>query len=336
MWTMRLAVGLVVAGLFGGSLTASRGEDAQRLTRADVEKTIGELSNWGRWGKQDELGTLNHVSHEKTRQAVNLVQDGVTVQCARPILFDDGKDSSRPPQHFMISSGEPYRPGDGGPDRQVAIDYFGLVFHGHSVSHLDSPAHFFWDGMMYNGHLSTEVTAQSGALKGSVDVARGGIVSRGVLVDVPSLRGVDWIEPGDGVGLDDIAKAEEQCGFRVEGGDVLLLRTGQYRHWLERGAATSGSTGPKPEILPFLRERDVAVLGSDTGNDVNPSGYERFTNPVHQVGIVSLGLWIFDNANLEELATKCHERRRWEFLINILPLRLTNTTGSPATPVAVF
>jgi kynurenine formamidase len=158
-------------------------------------------------------------------------------------------------------------------------------------------------------------------------------------VDGPHLRGVDWLERGDGIGLDDIAAAEERCGFTIEPGDVLLLRTGQYRRWLEEGPwdpNTDGSSGPKPEILPLLRERGVAVLGSDTGNDVMPTGYDRFTNPVHQIGIVALGLWIFDNADLEGLAVACRERSRWEFLINILPLRLTNATGSPATPVAAF
>ena len=295
------------------------------------------LSNWGRWGDDDELGTLNHLSPEKTRAAAALVQDGVTVTCSRPIDYSAGEHSPRPPQHFMVASGEAYRPGDGGPDKQVAMDYFGLIFHGHSVTHLDSLAHFFWDGSMYNGHPSTLVTTREGALKESIDIAHKGIVSRGVLVDVPMLRGVEWIEPGDGVTVADIEAAEEQCGFKVEPGDVLLMRTGQYKKILRDGPLPpTSSSGPLPEILPFLHERGVAVSGSDTGNDVQPTGYERFENPVHQVGIVALGLWILDNANLEELSEACRQRNRWEFLINILPLRIPNGTGSPCNPVAVF
>ena len=308
-------------------------------TQDELLGWMDSLSNWGRWGDDDELGTLNHLSPEATRRATGLVEEGATVTCARPILYESGPHAPFAPQHFMVSSGEPFRPGDGGPDRQVARDYFGLIFHGQSITHLDSLAHFFWDGRMYNGHAASLVTTEFGAEKESIDLARQGIVTRGVLVDAPYLRGVDWIERGDGVGLEDIAAAEERCGFRIEEGDVLLLRTGQYRRWLEEGPwnpNSDGSSGPKPEILPLLRERGVAVLGSDTGNDVMPTGYDRFTNPVHQIGIVALGLWILDNANLEELAEACRERNRWQFLFNLLPLRLTNATGSPATPVAVF
>ena len=306
-------------------------------TQDQVLGYMESLSNWGRWGEEDELGTLNHLSAEKTKVATALVQEGETVTCARPIDYRGGEHSPRPPQHFMVATGEGYRPGDGGPDRQVAMDYFGLIFHGHSVTHLDSLAHFFWDGSMYNGHPSTLVTASQGALKESIDVAHKGIVSRGVLVDVPYLRGVDHIEPGDGVTLDDIAMAEERCGFTIEPGDVLLMRTGQYKTILESGPLPpTSSSGPLPEILPLLHERGVAVSGSDTGNDVVPTGYERFTNPFHQVGIVAMGLWILDNANLEGLSVACQERNRWEFLINILPLRIPNGTGSPCNPVVVF
>ena len=158
-----------------------------------------------------------------------------------------------------------------------------------------------------------------------------------VLVDVPMLRDVEWIEPGDGVTVADIEAAEERCGFKVEPGDVLLMRTGQYKKILRDGPLPpTSSSGPLPEILPFLHERGVAVSGSDTGNDVQPTGYPRFENPVHQVGIVALGLWILDNTNLEELSAACRQRNRWEFLINILPLRIPNGTGSPCNPVAVF
>lgn len=297
------------------------------------------LSNWGRWGDKDELGTLNHLSSAKTRAAVGLVQEGHTVTCSRPISWEPGPNLRVQPHHFMVMTGEPYRPGDNGPDRQVAMDYFGLVFHGHSITHLDSLAHFFWDGRMYNGHPSTEVTAGEGARMESIDLVKQGIVTRGVLVDVPYLRGVDWLESPDGVGIADLEAAEARCGFKVEPGDVLLMRTGQLKRWNEKGVqqvAQGGSTGPLPEILPFLHSRGVAVMGSDTGNDVTPTGYPRFTNPVHQVGIVALGIWILDNADLEGLAQACRERKRWQFLINILPLRLTNTTGSPCNPIAVF
>ena len=297
-----------------------------------------DLNNWGRWGTDDQRGTLNHLNPEITRNALDLVEEGETVSCARAVEFQAAPDVPRPPQHYMIGSGDVYRPGEG-PDRQVAIDYFGLIFHGHTVTHVDSLAHFFWDGKTYNGHPSSVVSVAEGATELDVTAAVGGIITRGVLVDAPMLRGVRCIERGDGIGMDDISAAEERCGFKVQQGDVLLLRTGQLGLREERGPVdpyVAGSSGPKPEILPFMHERGVAVMGSDTGNDVQPSPYERFTNPVHQVGIVGMGLWILDNAWLDDLAVACEQRGRWQFLINILPLRLPTVTGSPVNPIAVF
>lgn len=297
-----------------------------------------DLNNWGRWGNDDERGTLNHLSADATTRAVKLVEDGVTVSCARPIGWEAAVDVPRPPQHYMIGAGDVYRPGEG-PDRQVAIDYFGLVFHGHTVTHIDSLAHFFWDGRAYNGRPSSVVSVSDGATELDVTAACGGIVTRGVLVDTPMLRGTEVVERGDGIGLEDIRNAERQCGFEVSTGDVLLLRTGQLGLREKRGpvdAYVAGSAGPRPEILPFIHEREVAVMGSDTGNDVQPSPYERFTNPVHQVGIVGMGLWILDNAWLDDLAAVCATRQRWHFMVAILPLRLPTVTGSPVNPVAIF
>jgi kynurenine formamidase len=309
-----------------------------RPSQDDLIEWMQSLSNWGRWGEDDQRGTLNLLSPEKTRRALGLVTEGATVSCARRINYEAAPDAPRPPQYFMTASGDGYRPGEG-PDRQVAMDYFGLIFHGHTITHIDSLAHFFWDGRMYNGAPSTLVKAAEGATSHSIDAAKLGIITRGVLVDAPMLRGVYVVERGDGVGLEDVAAAESQCGFTVEEGDVLLLRTGQLGQREQRGPVDprqAGSAGPLPELLPLLRERGVAVLGSDTGNDVQPSPYERFSNPVHQVGIVALGLWILDNAWLDDLAEACRASNRWQFLINILPLRIPNATGSPVNPVAVF
>jgi kynurenine formamidase len=299
---------------------------------------MDSLSNWGRWGADDQRGTLNHITPEITRRALALVQEGATVSCARTISYEAAADTPHPPQHFMRASGEGYRPGEG-PDRQVASDYIGLVFHGHVITHIDSLAHFMWDGRLYNAVPSTRVNTSEGATSHGIEAAHPGIVTRGVLVDAARLRGVEVIARGDGVGLDDVERAERECGITIGQGDVVLLRTGQLGQRDRIGPvdiATAGSAGPLAELLPLMHERSAAVLGSDTGNDSQPSGYERFTNPVHQIGIVAMGLWILDNAWLDNLAAACQARGRWEFLINILPLRLKNATGSPVNPVAVF
>lgn len=298
---------------------------------------MSELSNWGRWGDDDQRGTLNLISPAKTASATALVREGTTVSCAQPIIYTAAADLPRPPQFFMTSSGDPYRPGEG-PDRQVAIDYIGMIYHGRMITHVDSLAHFFWEGRMFNGVPSTRVSTAEGATSHSVDVAHGGIVTRGILVDAPLLRDCDYVERGDGIGLADLAAAEERCGFRVSEGDVLLLRTGQLGRRASLGVLDprEGSAGPKPELLPFFHERGIAMLGSDTPNDIQPSPYPRFSNPVHQVSIVAMGLWLLDNAWLDDLAAACKERNRWEFLITVLPLRIPNATGSPVNPVAVF
>lgn len=296
------------------------------------------LSNWGRWGPDDQRGTLNLITPEITRRAVALVQEGSTVSCARPITYESAVDVTYPPQHYMLASGEGYRPGEG-PDRQVARDYFGLVFHGFAITHIDSLAHFMWDGRLYNGASSRLVTTSQGATSHSVDVAYPGIATRGVLVDAALLRGVEVIARDDGVGMDDIERFEKQLGITIGEGDVLLLRTGQLGQRDRSGPVdlyTAGSAGPLPELLPLIKERGVAVLGSDTGNDVVPSPYERLSNPIHQIGIVGMGLWILDNAWLDDLAAACQQRQRWEFLLTINPLRLSNATGSPVNPVAMF
>jgi kynurenine formamidase len=310
-------------------------------TRPTEDELLGwmqSLLNWGRWGADDERGTLNLITPEVTRRAIGVVRDGVSVSCARRITYESSIDVPLPPQHYMLASGEGYRQGEG-PDRQVARDYFGLVFHGHAITHIDSLAHFMWDGRLYNGVPSRAVSTSQGATSHSIDAAHLGIATRGVLVDAAMLRGVEVIPRGDGVGLDDVERAEAQCGFSVGEGDVVLLRTGQLGHRDRTGPvdpSIGGSAGPLPELLPLVHERGVAVLGSDTGNDVMPSGYARFSNPVHQIGIVGMGLWILDNAWLDDLAGACQQRQRWEFLLTINPLRLSNATGSPVNPVAVL
>jgi kynurenine formamidase len=311
----------------------------ERPTQDDLLGWMSSLSNWGRWGADDQRGTLNTLTPETTVAATRLVQDGVTVSCARTWSYEAAPDVDprRVPVHYMLSSGEAYRPGEG-PDRQGATDFIGVAFHGRTVTHIDSLAHFMWDGHLYNGASSRLIKTTEGATSHAVINAQTGIVTRGILVDAPYLRGTEYVEPGDGVGAADVALARDRCGIDPRPGDVLLLRTGQLgrRDRLGPLPAGAGSAGPLPDLLPLLRERDVAVLGSDTGNDVAPNDYARFSNPVHQVGIVALGLWILDNAWLDDLADACRARGRWEFLFTILPLRIPDATGSPVNPVAIF
>ena len=310
-------------------------------TQEEVLGYFKSLSNWGRWGEDDQLGTLNLITPAKTKRAVQLVQEGVTLSCARTIRYEPAPDAPTPPLHYMVESGEGWASGDKVSSRPIAAssDFFGLVFHGHTITHIDSLAHIFWEGKMYNGQPAHLVSTSLGATVESIELVKDSIVTRGVLVDVPMVRGTDWVERGEGVMPEDIEAAEERCDFRVEEGDVLLIRTGQLRRREVEGPVNpgaAGSTACQAACLPLFHRRGIAVIGTDTGNDVLPSIYPKVTNPIHQVGIVAMGLWILDNANLEELAQACQQRNRWEFLICISPLRMYNGTGSPLNPVAVL
>ncbi len=307
------------------------------------EEVLGyfkKFSNWGRWGAEDQLGTPNLITPAVTKRAIGLVEDGLRITMSRTISFEPSADAPSPPVHFMVESGEGWASGDKVSSRAfpAATDYFGMIFHGVTVTHVDSLSHFFWEGKTYNGFPAHLVSTSMGATFGSVEEAKTGMITRGVLVDVPMLRGIDWVERGEGVMIDDILAAEERCGFKVEEGDILLVRTGQLHRRNVEGPVerAAGSTACQAGCLPLFYERGISMLGSDTGNDVNPPQYEKVPSPIHQVSITAMGIWILDNADLEEVAEECKKRNRWEFMVSIGPLRLHNTTGSPVNPIAVF
>ena len=314
---------------------------ATTLTESDVIKMISSLSNWGRWGKDDELGTINLITPEKRKRAAALVKDGVPVSCARPIATNAiGADTTFQPLRFMVDSGEG-RDHDSPArllERRGASEFIGMVFHGYTITHVDTPAHYFWQGKIYNGRSANLITSREGAQVESVDLLCDGVVSRGVLLDVAALKG-RWLGSGEGVLPEDLEAAERAQQVRVEAGDILLIRTGYYARRLADGPRhplKDGSPAAHVACMPWLRERDVAMLGTDTHNDVSPATHPGLGNVVHIVGLVGMGLWLIDNANLEDLAQACVARRRWEFMLTIAPLRLQGVTGSPVNPIALF
>src|SRR5437016_5401621 len=237
---------------------------------------ISSLSNWGRWGQDDELGTINLITPEKRKRAAALVKDGVPVSCARPIATNAiGADTTFQPLRFMVDSGEG-RDHDSPArllERRGASEFIGMVFHGYTITHVDTPAHYFWQGKIYNGRSANLITSREGARVESVDLLRDGVVSRGVLLDVAALRG-RWLGSGEGVMPEDLEAAERAQNLRVEAGDILLIRTGYYARRLAEGPRhplKDGSPATHVACMPWLRERDVAMLGSDTHNDVSPA-----------------------------------------------------------------
>ena len=292
------------------------------------------LSNEGRWGPHDERGTLNLISPEKRLSALQSVREGIAVSCAT-LIGGQGPalDVPYPPLHFMIRSGESVNP-----QRPGAVDFIGLVFHSHVVTHVDALSHSIWKGRIYNGRDAAVVTNEQGATELSIDAFREGIITRGVLLDIAGLAGKDWLDAGEAVLPSMLDEAEHTQGVNVESGDALLVRTG----WWERRLAEGPYSEPlhRPGLhaacLPWLRDRQVAVVAADAANDVVPSGYPALEQPVHEVGSVAMGLCLVDVCSFGELRTACLERGRWSFLFVIAPLRIRYGTGSPVTPLAVF
>jgi kynurenine formamidase len=218
-----------------------------------------------------------------------------------------------------------------------ATDWFGLAFHGHTVTHLDAPSHIFWNGNLYNGIDARRVTTSRGALAGSVEEACAGAFARGILADIPRHRKVDRLRAGEAITVDELADCLAIEGIDPQPADVLIVRTG---HDVAAAAGEPsdmrGNPGLQANCLPWLREHDIAILMADVPQEVQPSGYTQLPYPVHAVGIVAMGLWLVDNAYLEELAEACAQEQRWEFLFTLAPLRLKNTTGSPVNPIAIL
>jgi kynurenine formamidase len=307
---------------------------------AQVIEWMTSLSNWGRWGGDDQHGCLNLITPEKRKQAAALVREGITVSCARPITSEITPDITYQMQRFMVDSGEG-RDTDSPERRRMrrgAAEFIGMVFHGQTITHIDALSHYSWQGQMYNGQPASLVTSREGAQSHSIELAGDGIITRGVLLDIPKVRGVDWLSPEEPVMPEDLNAAEQQAGVRVEEGDVLFVRTGNYRKILEQGpsAGTAPMTACQAACTPWFKDRGIAMFSTDTSNDVRPSHYVNIPMPLHTISLVALGLWLIDNANLEQLAEACQQQSRYEFMLTMGPLRLRNVTGSPVNPIALF
>ena len=297
------------------------------MTAVDVLAFHETLSNWGRWGDEDQLGALNLISPEVTAAAAATVRSGRTVSCARPLDTVPSADNPSPVAHHMTGTAT----------EGMGADYFAISPHGFATSHIDALCHIFHEGKLYNGYAAESVTAH-GATKLGIHRLRDGVVTRGVLLDIPSLRGVDALEPGEPIFPEDLEAAEEKAGLRVRSGDALVVRTGRWRWRAAHGAWDAGSlaAGLDASCLPWLHERDVAALGSDGVSDVLPSRVDGVGMPIHTVVIVAMGVHLLDNLDLEALATACAEEARWEFLLTVAPLVLRRGTASPVNPIALF
>jgi kynurenine formamidase len=324
-----------------------KGSNGQTPTEEEIRSWFTSLSNWGRWGPDDVLGTLNLITAEKRLQAAASVRLGDVVSCAWDVRTDGGADAygeHLSAQRWMAATGlglseEPptgSRTLDG--SFGVASEMLSMVFHGRTMTHLDALSHVFWDGKMYGGLPAYYVTERDGATHHDVLSAGNGIQSRGVLLDIPRARGTAALEPAEPVFPEDLESAEAAQNVTVGEGDVLLIRTGDgsRRRAGTWDPASNGQPGLQAACIPWLHERGIAAIGTDGPQEVRPSGYPGLAMPVHSIAIVAMGLWLIDNCQLEDLAVACDQHDRWDFFFSAAPVRFTGATGSPINPVAIF
>jgi kynurenine formamidase len=317
----------LIAATSGGALRA-QGEEKHPVSAEQYQRWKTELSNWGRWGKEDEIGALNLITPVKRRQAAALVKDGVSVSLAADADTMKAVDNPSPYEVTMQGIGS---------DR-IAINY-----HGIAHTHLDSLAHINEQGVFYNGYKpDADAVARERHARNSIHNVKNGVFTRGILIDIPRLKGVPYLEPGTPIYVEDLEAWEKQAGVKVSPGDALFVRTGVWARrkalgpWL-RGRAEGGqSAGLHPSVLPWLKARDIALLGSDHPQYVAPGTPGAPRGAVHDFALVYLGVHLFDNCDLEALALAAASRKRWEFLLTAAPLPIPGGTGSPLNPIATF
>lgn len=300
---------------------------AQTLTKADVDRMMQELSNWGRWGKDDRLGTVNLITPAKRRAAAALVREGFSISMARDADTRSAPDNPTP---FVHKMSPPVLD-------QFNMDEFDIFFHGPGQTHMDALSHVFHQGLMYNGFQQSDVTATGAKFLGIADY-RDGIFARGVLVDIPRMNNLPYLDGSTAIYPEDLDAWEKKTGVRIESGDVVFIRTGRWARRADKGPWDIGveSAGVHASTARWFKQRDIAILGGDGSLDVLPSGIPGVEFPIHQLLIVAMGTPMFDQCDLEDVARAAAARNRWTFLLTAAPLRVPGGTGSPINIIATF
>jgi kynurenine formamidase len=304
------------------------------LSADGFDALFRQVSNWRRWGEDDEKGALHHLTPEHVVAAARLVRIGLSVTLSLPLATEAAVSNPEPADHHMTMLTDT---DIGSGSLRFAKDYVGADYHNDGHTHIDALCHVAYDGSLYNGRPQSSIDAD-GATADSIEVLENGLVGRGVLLDIPRLRGVRWLEPGEHISRDDLEAAEADQGVAVRDGDILLVRTGHALRLDEVGPwdTASAKAGLHPTAVPFLAERRVAALGCDGNSDTAPSSTEGVSFPIHVLTLNAIGLHLLDYLQFEDLRAICERTRRWEFLFLAVPLRVPGGTGSPINPIAIF
>jgi kynurenine formamidase len=291
---------------------------------AEFDALFQQVSNWGRWGKDDQLGSVNLVTAAKRKEAGTLVKQGISVSLAHNPLTERAEDNPSPFEQTML--------------RGNSMDRYAVTYHGYAHSHIDALCHFLYKEQTYNGFARADVNTDKGCAKLGIDNLKNGIVTRGVLIDIPRLRGVEYLEPGTAIYAEDVEAWEKRAGVKVGSGDVLLLRTGRWARRAKNGPWNVGQSaaGFHASIATWIKARGAAIVGSDAAEDVTPSLVEGVALPVHTLLITAMGINLLDNQDLEAIADTAARLKRWDFMISIAPVPVTGGTGFPVNALATF
>jgi kynurenine formamidase len=302
------------------------GPSAARFPRnaAEFDQLFQQVKNWGRWGASDELGAANLMTEATRKRALSLARDGVSVSLAHNPLTEAAPDNASPFEHTM--------------GRGRTTDTYRVSYHGYAHSHLDALCHILYQGQTFNGYPTSEVNTEKGCTKLGIDQLKQGIVTRGVLIDMPRLRNLPYLDPGTPIFVEDLAPWEKATGIKVGPGDAVFLRTGRWARRAALGPWPVGrnAAGFHASVATWFKERGVSFLGSDVALDVTPSLVEGVNLPVHTLVITALGINIFDNQDLEAVAQTAARLKRWEFLLTVAPVPVTGGTGFPVNAMAIF
>jgi kynurenine formamidase len=300
--------------------------DTRRAPRnaAEFDELFQKVKNWGRWGKDDQLGAANLVTVDKRKKAVGLVKNGTTVSLAHNPLTERAEDNANPFEHTML--------------RGFSMDRYAVSYHGYAHSHIDALCHILYKDQTFNGYARADVNTEKGCTRLGIDNLKNGIVTRGVLIDIPRLKGVEYLEPGTPVYVEDLEAWEKKAGVKISSGDAILLRTGRWARRAKLGPWNVGqnAAGLHASVAPWIKERGVAFAGSDLALDVVPSQVETIALPVHTLFITAMGINLLDNQDLEALGETAAKLNRWEFMLTINPVPVTGGTGFPLNALAMF
>ncbi len=317
---------------------ATSNGSGQKVSLEEFERIFESVKNWGRWGPDDQLGTMNFITPARVRAAAGLVRSGRRVSLQIPINTVAGPDNPNPAIHF-VSQAHDIDIGSGG--LRFGLDFLGMACHGDCHSHIDALCHISYNGRTYNGKRAEEVLTSKGAT--SLDIANlgDGLVGRGVLLDLPRFRGVKWLEPGEAVTRAELEACEKAEGVHLGEGDIFVYRTGHHRRRLElgpwdNGPDGEGKAGLHVDTIPWMHERGIAAFLPDGDGEAIPSCVDGMIYPIHPLQIVAMGMLTADSLQFEDLARACENEGRFEFMVVGLPLRLPGGTGSPWNPIAIF